>query len=124
MNNKPIIIDGVDVQYCEYYYPFKGENCIHPSLYVDCKKNSSCYYKQLQRAKKEIEFWKHNFEEMKKCFKNMDETATQAIQEKWQLTEDLTAMQQTYEACEKEYNALTKRYHELQGVLNANKKRI
>lgn len=124
MTANSIIIDGVDVSGCEFY---EKERALYPDddytapFWVKnyCRlmiagefscEGSDCYYKQLQRAKKEIEFWKHNFEEMKKNFKNVDKTATQAIKEKWQLTEDLTALQQTYEACEKEYKALNEKY--------------
>ncbi len=96
MNNKPIIIDGVDVSECESFSKVQTQvaveyNCVQKYLIRPCNINPNCYYKQLQQEK---------------------------IENK-QLKEDLTALQQTYEACEKEYNALAKRYHKLQEVLNA-----
>ena len=69
-NNKPIIIDGVNVAGCQYLY-FAIEDSIidckeHPRCSIgeaftnDACKNSNCYFKQLDQLKAEKEELKNN----------------------------------------------------------------
>lgn len=64
MDSKEIIIDGVDISGC--YFLNKGITnllCTCPSeIDEDCKYNSNCYFKQLQRKTAECEHWKHQAE--------------------------------------------------------------
>ena len=71
MENKQIIIDGVDVNGCTYIIPphkqcpnkpmpyAKETSCIackeHNTKRNFCKNNPNCYYKQLKRKEKECE---------------------------------------------------------------------
>lgn len=68
MSNK-IIIDGIDVSECEHFKGNLRYNCCN--YYVDnfcCEENPNCYFKQLARAKKDIdnfdnanrELWQEN----------------------------------------------------------------
>ena len=50
MENKEIIIDGVDVAGCKYFNRFRSI-WHNKNLCCDCEKNQDCYYKQLQREK-------------------------------------------------------------------------
>ena len=55
--NKPIIIDGVDVSGCEAY---KDEHCKDKTSIMFCNTNlcsnfPNCYYKQLKRKEQECE---------------------------------------------------------------------
>ena len=56
MDNKQIIIDGVDVSGCGHYEDLNcfayRDSCGYP---LDCKDNPSCYYKQLKRKEQECE---------------------------------------------------------------------
>lgn len=62
------IINGIDVSNCEYLSPLNnGINaCIAGKRqvlkYRVCECNHNCYFKQLARAKEEIEKWKHQAE--------------------------------------------------------------
>lgn len=53
MTDKQIIIDGVDVNGCEFYIGSKNLefNCKQTPQSYFCKNQSNCYYKQLQREK-------------------------------------------------------------------------
>ena len=56
MDDKQIIINGVDVSDCEYLglykeYKFKCGGC----YLVDCSNNPNCYYKQLMRANQKLD---------------------------------------------------------------------
>ena len=67
--DKPIIIDGVNVAKCEYYEEMRElpdnlnggyyiQHCycgLQGDNYCICNKNHNCYFKQLQRLKKENE---------------------------------------------------------------------
>ena len=63
-----IIIDGVDVNKCEFYIPETQPNededefldvCNFPNSYNSfCYENKDCWYKQLQRAKEELKQYK------------------------------------------------------------------
>ena len=90
MNNKPIIIDGVDVAGCPEYRKNTGfcKAAFRPEQEPYCQE-FDCYYKQLQRMKEKYK----------------------------QLTEDLTALQQTYEACEKEYKRVIEENKKLKELL-------
>lgn len=57
IEDKQIIIDGVDVSGCKHY---KNRTCIADYCLTDmpfgeakCEKNPNCYYKQLQREKQD-----------------------------------------------------------------------
>lgn len=59
MNDKQIIIDGVDVSGC---VPYKNKSCLVDFCLTDmpfseakCEKNPNCYYKQLKRKEQECE---------------------------------------------------------------------
>ncbi len=57
MDNKQIIIDGVDVSECEYCLKMTKYRCtIQRNVYKClCEENPNCYYKQLKRKEKECE---------------------------------------------------------------------
>ena len=50
--NKPIIIDGVDVSGCDYFCFTKKQECYANDN--DCNKSPNCYFKQLARCNKVI----------------------------------------------------------------------
>ena len=59
MDEKPIMIDGVDVSECKHY---KNRTCIADYCLTDmpfgeakCELNTNCYYKQLKRAEQKLE---------------------------------------------------------------------
>ena len=56
MDDKQIIIDGVDVSGCGHYEDLNcfayRDSCGYP---LDCKDNPSCYYKQLKQKEQECE---------------------------------------------------------------------
>lgn len=64
MPNKTII-DGIDVQDCHEWYSLPDSKLyckISNEGDFTCKSNPNCYFKQLARAKGEIEKWKHQAE--------------------------------------------------------------
>lgn len=59
------IIDGIDVQDCHEWYSLPDSKLyckISNEGDFSCKSNPNCYFKQLARAKGEIEKWKHQAE--------------------------------------------------------------
>ena len=52
-----IIIDGVNISECEFLWKEKlpKKVCNNGNLDCDCNSNLNCYFKQLARAKEEIE---------------------------------------------------------------------
>lgn len=61
MMNK-ITINGIDVSKCKHYTNL-NMNCLElPTQPFKCQNDENCYFKQLARAKKEIEKWKHQAE--------------------------------------------------------------
>jgi len=60
MTNKTTI-DGIDVSKCESFY---APNACYSSqtMFMECERNTNCKFKQLARAKEEIEKWKHQAE--------------------------------------------------------------
>lgn len=59
------VIDGIDVQDCHEWYSLPDSKLyckISNEGDFTCKSNPNCYFKQLARAKGEIEKWKHQAE--------------------------------------------------------------
>ncbi len=53
-----VIIDGIDVSKCKYLTSANGCDCTDTTSF-ECNRVDSCLFKQLARAKEEIEKWKH-----------------------------------------------------------------
>lgn len=70
-DEKPIIIDGVDVSKCQDFYIYAMDNneccdCESDNTqYFNCKDNPNCYYKQLARKTQECEQIKEKYEALK-----------------------------------------------------------
>ena len=63
MTDKQIIIDGVDVSGCEFYWQEKAL-CNNGNLVSDCQENKDCLYKKYKRKEqklKNIEEFRHNY---------------------------------------------------------------
>ena len=90
-------IDGVDVSQCEYYsgnaqYLSKEWTCRAEIIGTKCKEKPDCYFKQLARAKKEIEKLKtenFTFEELIKTQDNLIDDLESKLQAKEQECEEL-----------------------------------
>ena len=54
MTDKQIIIDGVDISKCEFYWREK-ELCNNGNLTSDCQENKDCLYKKYKRKEQECE---------------------------------------------------------------------
>lgn len=79
MENKEIYIDGVNVAGCGYFCEIDKECNIcgmgtdgEDTFCRDCKDNSNCYYKQLQRLKQENEELKKFFDSAAKKNTNLE----------------------------------------------------
>ena len=99
-----IIIDGVNVAGCGYYYDTFG-HCDLCGIGTDksdtfctyCKDNSGCYYKQLQRLKQENDTIREH------C-KQVDETNKILYQEKCELIQENEKLRETASLYENLYN--------------------
>ena len=54
MTDKQIIIDGIDISGCEFYWRRK-ELCTNGILTSYCKENKDCLYKKYKRKEQECE---------------------------------------------------------------------
>lgn len=69
MTDKQIIIDGIDVSGCEYYFDGKCR-CMDASIMQDfylcpqCNNNPNCYYKNWERKEQECEKLKEGYSEL------------------------------------------------------------
>lgn len=54
MTDKQIMIDGVDVTYCEYCSRYANTTIHHCDWTGECKEHPNCYYKQLKRAEQKL----------------------------------------------------------------------
>lgn len=75
MENKQIIIDGVNVSGCEHYddlncYAYR-DSCGYP---LDCKDNHNCYYKQLKRKEQECNQLEAENEQLMEAFEDITES--------------------------------------------------
>lgn len=70
MTKEPIMIDGVDVSGCDYYFDNKCR-CMDASIMQDfyscpqCNINPNCYYKKWQRKEQECEQLKEKYLNLK-----------------------------------------------------------
>ena len=77
--NKPIIIDGVDVSGCNLYF----NKCQHKCEGVfDCYKKPNCYFKQLTRKTQECEELKKVVELLKQ-YKGSKQASYERMQIEW-----------------------------------------
>ena len=77
MTDKEIIIDGVDVSGCEFYFSTYGCDCMSSNRETKvlteshhCADNHNCYYKQLKRKELECEELKQTLAETKEIAEN------------------------------------------------------
>ena len=54
MTDKPIMIDGVDISGCEFYWREK-ELCNNGNLTSDCQENKDCLYKKYKHKEQEVQ---------------------------------------------------------------------
>lgn len=86
--NKPIMIDGVDVAGCEFHSSTPcSELCYMKGN--KCNDNSNCYYKQLQRKTQECK-------ELKKVNRHIDHNRIQKANKLMQIEKIIIACQSGY----------------------------
>lgn len=84
MEDKQIIIDGVNVAECEHFEPCTKYTCEISEMTYCCEEDKNCYYKQLKRKEQECEELKYELilkdvanielsDEVKKYRKAIDE---------------------------------------------------
>lgn len=91
--NKPIMIDGVDVSHCKH---FKNRSCIADYLLTDmvfseakCELCKDCYFKQLARKTQECE-------ELKKVNRHIDNNRMQKANKLMQIEKIIMACNSGY----------------------------
>lgn len=102
--NKPIIIDGVDVSECNFRLERDNQQkceCCHATgfgVICDCEQWHNCYFKQLARAKEEIEKLKAQIENEKQALQididNLNQACLDLNQENDDLRNKLQAKEQ------------------------------
>lgn len=95
MTDKQIIINGIDVSKCEYYGKYSTYCRIDEEL---CSGNPDCHFKQLARAKEEIEKLKAQIENEKQALQididNLNQACLDLNQENDDLQNKLQAKEQ------------------------------
>ena len=107
-NNEQIIIDGVDVNGCEYYNKINK----HTGQYCICELEPNCLYKQLKRKEQECE-------ELKKHLEEESKLGHKAVQDEANTFFDLLKVQKELDQLKKENEELKLENKKLENANNA-----
>lgn len=129
MENKQIIIDGVDVSGCKYCLKMTKYRCtIQRDVYKClCEENPNCYYKQFKRKEHECEELRKEKAEIKKYLGISDKTIIQRLEELQEFKDKLKISEYKYKQAldeiEKYLDAQQKYfdgedYHNLLDIIN------
>ena len=102
MTDKPIMIDGVDISGCEFYWREK-ELCNNGNLTSDCQENKDCLYKK----------YKHKEQEVQQAMDNYVQLDLQRVKEYNELINLYKAKEQECEELKEAIDSLLKIQYQL-----------